>query len=241
MPKWLLIITIAFNANAVFADEPSANYYGQPTRLLPANFQAEQQPRLIAAKPQVIAAASTFDKTQVQEQIRDMSDTLKRIHHASGELHSEVNRRQMISTGPDYMDQMIMDPWMSAYPGLNPTGMAAGFQNMKPGPLLPPRKRYVDVSMTQLQQLITLLDTDVSNILAATQQGNANSDAIKAQMLIVSDAKNRIDSANQKLIALTKGAPYDNKAISTATEDIRDDVASINELRHRISKMLDRD
>lgn len=170
-----------------------------------------------------------------------MADVLKRLHHTSGELHAEVNRREMIVTGPDYMDQMIMDPWMSAYPGLNPTGLAAGFQNTRPGPLLPPRKRYIDLSMSQLQQLVPLVDSDISDILAATQQSTANTDAIKAQMLIASDARGRIDAAYQKLITLTKGAPYDNKAISAATEDIRDDVSSINEIRHRVSKLLDRD
>ncbi|MGH9547799.1 MAG: hypothetical protein ACRD3W_00425, partial [Terriglobales bacterium] len=41
------------------------------------------------------------ERDQIDEQLRNLGETLERIRRVSGELHHEVNRYEMINSGPD--------------------------------------------------------------------------------------------------------------------------------------------
>ncbi len=133
-----------------------------------------------------------------------------------------------------------MDAQGLAAPGLSQVGLASGFQNTAPGPLLPPRKRFIDMSMGQLQQLITMLDTDMQNLMRDTQAVTPGDDAARAQLMIANDARDRLDAAEKQLVTLTKSPPYDNKAISNASEDVHDEIRAIDAIRGRLPKLIGR-
>ena len=185
-----------------------------------------------------LANVTKEQRKQIEDQLSDFGETLKRINHAASELHSEVNRHQQVVTGPDVLDAAVMDGWGSASPGLYPGG--GGWVNTEPGPALPPRKRFLDLSCAQLAQTMPLFDTDTGAINKFSQQFSSD-DKLRAQIGVLNDECNEIDSLNTKMVSLTKAPPYDNKAISITAEDMRDQTESINATRRHVMKLLGRD
>lgn len=209
----------------------------------PSNGAASPQPVAAASQPagssQPAAAASatkpTTDPKAIEEQLRDLFDTLKKISHAAQNLQSECNR----TYNADAVDNLVMDPWMTGEPGL---------LNALPPPFpdalkqLPARKKWIDYDQNQITQLLRILTNEVNALGGAASIDSS----IKVTIEILQDNMQQVDEQYARLTSLTnpnsfddKGNPnYDKKAITKTAQAFKDEASGMNEIRKRLLRQL---
>lgn len=194
-------------------------------------------PAISSADPSVQSEIKPTEQT-----LRGVEETVKRMYRVAGEVHSEVNRRDYITIGPDLADTYPSDPWYNYNAGMFPTALNSGFQTERKTPILPPRKRYIDSSMSEYHQLRPFLDQDLAMLKTdpITQSKTPDAEEFGAQYVVAAETDKRLQALESKLDKLTKNAPYDNKAISETTEDMRDQLKSLDMIDHRMRKLLQR-
>lgn len=180
-------------------------------------------------------AAATADPKVIEEQLRDMGDTLKKTYNAANSLQSECSR----AYNADAIDNVIMDPWMAGQPGL-----ANVIPPPFPGALkpLPPRKKWVDQDMTQLTQVLKILTTEINAVGAASSLDTS----IKVSIEIMQDNLEQVDEQYARLNSLAnpstsdeKGLPnYDKIGMARAAQNLKDETSGINEIRKRLIRQI---
>lgn len=169
-----------------------------------------------------------------ESKLADVSDTVKKLRRAAGDIYAEVNRHELVGN-PDPLSDYMMDPWMSAYPGLYGIG-PSGYE-LKKGPVLPPRKKWLDFHMKQLVDLTSILSSEIGGIASPKGGDQAARDSFSAQTKVMTDELSAIQTTAAQLTNLTAGPAFDNAGISKAAEALRDDLAGIETGRRRLFRM----
>jgi hypothetical protein len=194
-------------------------------------------PSIAAVSPTAVAPATTanVDPKLIENSLRDLGDTLKKVYSAANSLQAECNRVY----NADALDNVIMDPWMEGQPGL-----AHVIPPPFPGALkpLPARKKWIDYDQNQITQLLKILTTEVNGISGASSIDTS----IRVSVEIVQDNLQQVDAQYARLNALTnpsslddKGQPaYDKAAISKAAQALKDEASGLNEIRKRLLRQI---
>lgn len=171
--------------------------------------------KAVSSKPALSGQVST---TQLS-----VSTALHAIHLATNELHrvttdmiNEIERQQYETVAePDVIGPIVV-PAMPA-----PTG------GMNVGPLLPPRKKWIDLYMWKYSQVVPMLEAEIDST-----QIPADKKALLApkwrEMKALSDD---ITAHYQNLIEVTKGPNYVNLEIGKQLLPIYDDLKKLQELQ----------
>ncbi|RTL35597.1 MAG: hypothetical protein EKK48_28300 [Candidatus Melainabacteria bacterium] len=207
----------------------------QPVAAAPQPVAPSTQPVGAAAQSAASASKPTADPKAIEEQLRDLFDTIKKVSHAAQNLQSECNR----SYNADAIDNLVMDPWMTGEPGL---------MNVMPPPFpgalkpLPARKKWIDYDQNQITQLLRILTNEVNALGGAASIDSS----IKVTIEILQDNMQQVDEQYARLTALTnpstsdaKGNPnYDKTAITRTAQALKDEASGMNEIRKRLLRQL---
>jgi hypothetical protein len=180
------------------------------------------------------AATPNLDPKEVERQIRDLGDTLKKLFNAAHSLQLECNRVY----NADAIDDLVMNPWV-AEPGLANLPAQPFPGALKP---MPPRKKWVNHDETQITQLLRILTDEINEIAPVAKLDTS----LKVSVEIMQDNLQQADAQYARLDALTnpssrdaQGQPiYDKVAMTRATQALKDETSGINEIRKRLLRQL---
>jgi hypothetical protein len=185
------------------------------------------------AMPANAATNSPADVENIKSSLLDLSETIKRMDKASSDLWREATRHDEVPMqGRQYM---IYDNMYSM--------SNVGQSNMIPtvdGPVLPVRKKFVDLSTEQIHKLIALLTQDLNSIPLPAAGLSRESDAKRAQLEVAGDDLKEIETLIAKLDQQTKGPTYENAPIATTTKSLSQTLEGLEALRKRLSRMYDK-
>jgi hypothetical protein len=171
------------------------------------------------------SAQSNLTPFKIAEtQIRTMGEAIHRMKRATSDLVAECTREDSMVGGEiDFIGTDII-PIMPA--------TAEGFG----GPVyLPPRKKYIDLHMTQIAGLLPILNDDVTGMPALNDDERAKEAPDLSQMMaLMKDIK----AHYEKLQALTNLPPYDAATIANEATSIHQDVNQVDKLRKDIFKIV---
>ncbi|HEY9714928.1 MAG TPA: hypothetical protein V6C72_15780, partial [Chroococcales cyanobacterium] len=103
----------------------------------------------------------------------------------------------------------------------------------------PPRKKWVDFSMDQLQKLLGLLKDESMELLPSGQAAKAwLTSEMKAQIEVLQDADKELDGAYKDLQSITQAPPYSNDGICKGADRLKEVTSGMNQCRKRIMKLL---
>lgn len=189
-----------------------------------AAHEAPQQasPGTSAAQP----PAKAHSQTEIA--LKDIRDAARRLRAAALDLISDVEQRSMVVVG----QPMIIEPSAAEDPQNKPLGWAE--QAIDLGPALPPRKKWLDASLSHLGQIVTILSTDFAAAQIPSDQQSAVQTHWDEMKAVVQD----IQSRYEKLKSLTQGPDFDNIAIGKEALGIYDDVAKLDKPWRQVVHIL---
>ncbi len=173
------------------------------------------------------------DERTEMEMLRDLGDSLKKLEHAATETVKEVNRHGAAPVNmQDVVTEQVLNPFgYDPYdPGLN--------ASLRTGPLLPPRKKWLDFDVNQVAQVVSILQHEVSSLCPPVAMSTTDKDSFKVELGLMTEANNKIQTANDQLKQLSQGPSYENDKIGKAAHDIRTSAKTIEECRKRAVKAL---
>jgi hypothetical protein len=165
----------------------------------------------------------------------DIAETLRRLDKASTDLVTEVSRHDEIPMQGRQV--MLVDNMYSMYqPGEYQPNMIPTVD----GPVLPPRKKFVDLSMEQINKLTKLLATDVASLPLTAAGGGKVADEKRAQTEVANDSVKGLEAFVVSLNEKTQGPTYDNAAIAKSAKALSQQYEGLEALRKRLQKMYDK-
>lgn len=175
---------------------------------------------------QAQSAASTVLQGGVQKTAKQAMLGFKSINEATGklkraasDLFAECSRHdQQIEEEPEMIGGTIIEIPIS----------------FDLGPCLPPRKKYVDLFMSHIEQFDSLLDEEVQGILIPDDKANSVNPLISDMNVIMKDVDTRLAGLKQ----LTGTSPYPGNAIGQQCKLISDDMKQLNELTKKAFRMI---
>lgn len=218
------ILTQAFPALSLL-DMPSASAQEQSAD--PS--QKDKQPfKSDTAPPDMVV-----DERTELEMLRDLGDSLRKLEHAATETIKECNRHAPAPVNmQDIVTEQVLNPFMSDpfNPALN--------ASLRTGPLLPPRKKWLDIDVSQVRQVVGILQHEVSALSPPIALSNTAKDSFKVEVGLMTEANNKIQASSDQLKLLAQGPNYDNDKIGKTAHDIRTSAKTIEECRKRAAKAL---
>lgn len=173
------------------------------------------------------------DERTEMEMLRDLGDSLRKLEHAATETIKECNRHSPAPVNmQDIVTEQVLNPFM--YDPFNP-GLNA---SLRTGPLLPPRKKWLDIDVSQVAQVVGILQHEVSALSPPVALSNTAKDSFKVEIGLMTEANNKIQTSNDLLKQLAQGPTYDNDKIGKTAHDIRTSAKTIEECRKRAAKAL---
>jgi|GEM_PF-5224049 hypothetical protein len=173
------------------------------------------------------------DERTELEMLRDLGDSLKKLEHATTETVKEVNRHAPAPVNmQDIVTEQVLNPFM--YDPWDPA-LNASLRN---GPLLPPRKKWLDFDVSQVAQVVGILQHEVSSLCPPVSLSNTAKDSFKVELGLMTEANGKIQTTSDQLKQLAQGPNYDNEKIGKAAHDIRTAARTLEECRKRAVKAL---
>lgn len=172
-----------------------------------------------SASPQLTAYQAA-----VQE-LRELGQVTHHIHQASNDLAAEASQPVEMMGEIDVIGGQVIPIMPATAEGFGPTQY------------LPPRKKYLDLYMSHLSNLLPLLNEEI-NTLAVPDKAKGAVSPMVAQM------KTWAGDIQQSYTALqtsTAGPTYVNKDIRGQAMAITDSIKGIEKLRRDIYKEMKRD
>jgi hypothetical protein len=156
-------------------------------------------------------------------EIKEMGVAMRQISHAATELYGEMTRQDMVSLGsPDVIGTMVIP----AIP-VGPIGL---------GPYLEPRKKWVDLCMTHLSQMMPMLQEEIADINPALHaETKDDADPVLAE---VNTLMTQVQASYGKLQTLTQAAKYDNVAIANECVTLTEAMKKLEKLRKQLWKAV---
>lgn len=157
--------------------------------------------------------------------LQGLHDVGVSVHHLQEMLKGllyEAQRQDMVVVAePNVIGPMIIP----AIP--NPSGMMSiGY--------LPPRKKWVDYFMSQIEEIIPMLDHEINSLPRPNQ---TESDLLQAYVELF-DAARGFNSPWSKLETATKGPDYKNEDISLAGSELWFQIEKFKKLKDKVFKMV---
>jgi len=173
------------------------------------------------------------DERTELEMLRDLGDSLRKLEHAATETIKEVNRHAPAQVNmQDIVDEQVLNPFW--YDPFNP-GLNAALRN---GPLLPPRKKWLDIEVSGVGQVVSILQREISALSPPIALSTTAKDSFKVEVGLMTEANSKIQSSNDELKQLAQGPNYDNDKIGKVAHEIRTNAKTIDECRKRAAKAL---
>lgn len=173
------------------------------------------------------------DERTELEMLRDLADSLKKLEHAATETVKEVNR---YAPAPVNIQDIVTEQELNPF-GYDPWDPALN-ASLRKGPLLPPRKKWLDFDVNQLAQVTGILQHEVSSLCPPVALSNTAKDSFKVELGLMTEANGKIQTATDQLKVLAQGPNYDNARIGKTAQDIRSAARTIEECRKRAVKAL---
>jgi len=157
--------------------------------------------------------------------LQGLHDVGVSVHHLQENLKAllyESMRQDMVVVGePNVIGSMVIP----AIP--DPSGMMSmGY--------LPPRKKWVDYFMTQIEEIIPLLDHELN---ALPRPEPTDTELLEAYTEMF-DAARGFNPPWSALESVTKGPEYKNDAIATAASSLMGQVDKFKKLKEKVFKMV---
>ena len=167
----------------------------------------------------------------VQDNLIEMSDSLRKMAHADKELSAEMNRHT--TPGLSLTDDMVMEPG-----NMNPVESPLSQDTGAARPL-PPRRHWVDLAMADLKETIAVLGGQIQDLGTAfgASRAGARADEFKAQLDVLNDTYKTLQDNYQKLVPMTRQSNYAIRDVDTLAQAIHDDLKGMNEERVRLLKL----
>jgi hypothetical protein len=172
-------------------------------------------------------AQSPVQTESPQQTARDMLETIARVNNAATEVIGEVNRRQQMVVSNQYIHYDYTDNTSNRY---------SAPETEDVGPPLPPRKKWLDYGVEQLQRLGGMLNAELQSLQVPTNSGKATGE-IRAQLDVARDNMDRINSQVTLLKSLSAGPVYDNAKINSIALQIQQELAGLNVVRKRLVRL----
>ena len=197
----------------------------------PANVFAESTINTVTPAP----AATPATTESPRSVLIDMAETLRRLDKASTDLVTEVSRHDEI---PMQGRQVML--YDNMYTASYEPGQMTNMIPTVDGPVLPPRKKFVDLSMEQINKLTKLLAADIANLPITASGGGKEADEKRAQTEVANDSVKGLEANVVSLNDKTQGPPYDNAAIAKSAKALSQQYEGLESLRKRLQKMYDK-
>lgn len=158
----------------------------------------------------------------VLQGLHDVGTTVHHLQEMLKGLLFEAQRQDMVVVAePNVIGPMIIP----AIP--NPSGMMSiGY--------LPPRKKWVDYFMSQIEEIIPMLDHEINSLPRPDQ---SDTDLLQAYTEMF-DAARGFNPPWAELETATKGPDYKNKDISMAGSDLWFQIEKFKKLKDKLFKMV---
>lgn len=159
---------------------------------------------------------------QALSALHDLGVTCHHLHDSLKGMLYEVQRQDMVVVGePDVIGPMVIP----AIP--NPSGMLSmGY--------LPPRKKWVDFLMGQINSLYTMLQSELSNM----PRPDVSTPQMQDAYLKLNDSLSPLEKDIQALRAATSGPDYKNREIGIPTSSLYESVDRLNKDRKKLFHMI---
>ncbi len=191
--------------------------------------KSEKEPFKVDSKPPDMVVD---ERTEI-EMLRDLGDSLRKLDHAATETVKEVNRHAPAPIGmQDIVAEQIVNPF-----GYDPWDPALN-ASLRTGPLLPPRKKWLDIDVSQVGQVAGILQQEVTSLCPPVAMSNTAKDSFKVELGLMTEANGKIQDATNQLKQLAQGPNYDNDKIGKTAHDIRTSAKTIEECRKRAVRAL---
>ncbi len=220
--EFLIILYLLVTSLPAFAYDLSSQQLSTPT----AAGGAAEQPaeRLKGAVQKVELSLETLE---------DISLDLKHLLTASRHLYDEVNIQPVtFQTMPE-----MVGPGAIIYipvPGsAHPIGQSA-----------PPRKQRLDLAMSEITPIISMLKLDVDSFLTGQKQLDLSPDLHQELSPIFKEWVSSVNDLSQQLISLEKltaGPTYNNTFISQSANSIQGDCRALQKNVKHIFKALQKE
>jgi hypothetical protein len=155
--------------------------------------------------------------------LSELRDNCRHMIGTSKVLLAEVERQDMVAVGgPNLIGNMVIPATPS------PSGVVSMGA-------LPPRKKWLDFFTAQMQQLVTMTETENDGLVAGDLSAGASAD--------LTELRGRIHNliAEQKALADSiVGPKYDNTKIGACATNIQDEVKQIEKLRSKLQRQTKR-
>ncbi|HEY9788701.1 MAG TPA: hypothetical protein V6D17_25155 [Candidatus Obscuribacterales bacterium] len=180
-----------------------------------------------AAKADAPSAVST-NWQQIVNDFHHLRQTLRRLRGLAGDLLGEFNRTQLqILEYEDYLAKYV-DGTEKYSEQLYPYGFQnIGNTDVQQGPPLPPRRKWVDHYMDQLQDIVAFVRTDTKDAISLLPQ--SVSDQLKDRINTLTSQAGEICESYDELRTFTKADMYDNSQIKAKSRALADDAQLLDQ------------
>lgn len=171
-------------------------------------------------------------KVITEEQLKAMADTVRRLEDAAMGIYHEVNRQQtLVMQNPYTMDPFVMDPFMQY--GFDYSIDPDPMWTCNTGQVIPPRRENLDSYLSQINNEVSALWTDVSGATLPEE-----STELKVQWEVLSDTLQRMRTHCQWLQSLIENNTNDTTIIGEAAENVRDDAKGLGQITKNMLEVL---
>ena len=172
------------------------------------------------AGPKALKGQIKASELAVESSLKELGDTLHHLKDSAWSLFCEVQQPdQVFCGGPDAVGPIILTP-------VNGTGL------IDTGALLPPRKKWVDYFVSQMDYLVPHLQQECQSLSLPETLSSDLSDEFNNLKSISSTLGDKL----AKVKAVCVGPKYENMAIATASQALLDDLKNMERLRKSIYK-----
>lgn len=197
---------------------------------------ADAIPSAATSAPTATPAVPVVTQESPRAALGDMAETLRRLYRASIDLVTEVSRHNEVPMQGRQV--MIWDNMYSMYnDGTNNSNIMVPTVD---GPVLPPRKKFVDQSMEQINKLTKILAADVASLPIPSSGAGKEAGEKRAQTEVANDSVKSLETSVVALNEKTQGPTYDNAAIEKSAKALAQQYAGLDALRKRLEKMYDK-
>ena len=154
--------------------------------------------------------------------LKQMGESIHRLKRAATDLYAECRQQVEMAGEIDFIGGEVI-PIMPV--------TAEGFG---PEQYLPPRKKYIDLHMSQLSQLIPILNDEINSLVIPDENKNDSQSFADSMQNCLKIVKDNFAS----LQGLTVQPPYSNADIAGLANNIHDQVSKIDNDRKKIYHLV---
>ncbi len=183
-----------------------------------------QQAIADASSSAVSSTTSSPYKNAVQE-LRELGLVVHHIHQTSNDLATEASQPIDMVGEIDFIGGQVIPIMPATSEGFGPTQYLA------------PRRKYLDLYMSHLSNLLPLLNDEINTLIVPDYAQATVSPMVAKMKTWAAD----IQQDYTALQASTAGPKFVNKDIRTQADAITESIKGIDKLRHDIYKQMRRD